>query len=96
MRRDGRTYLARLGTDILDFALTWSELATRLPQPAFRNPSLGAPYSAWGFSAGVGSRLRSEVLFYKDLRPDRQENGAFSAAACMAESTFSLTVLLAT
>ncbi len=63
-------FLARVGPDILDRALTWRDLARRLDEPAFRGRALGALYLDQGFLAGIGNYLRSEILHFAGLRPE--------------------------
>ena len=62
-------FLARLGPDILDPALTAEDIARRLEARAFRGRSLGALYLDQGFLAGNGNYLRSEVLHVAGLHP---------------------------
>jgi endonuclease-8 len=65
-------YLSRLGPDVLDPDLTWREISRRLAEPAFRNRSLGALYLDQRFLAGLGNYLRSEILFFARLSPQRR------------------------
>ncbi|MGE0485988.1 MAG: endonuclease VIII [Gammaproteobacteria bacterium] len=65
-------FLARLGPDALDPALTWQALARRLGEAGFRNRTLAALYLDQGFLAGIGNYLRSEILFFARLSPARR------------------------
>ncbi|NNF52393.1 MAG: endonuclease VIII [Gammaproteobacteria bacterium] len=62
-------FLARLGPDILDQALTATRVRERLEQSQFRNRSLGALYLDQKFLAGLGNYLRSEILWAANLDP---------------------------
>ncbi|MCB1749378.1 MAG: endonuclease VIII [Gammaproteobacteria bacterium] len=65
-------FLARLGPDALDPALTWPALERRLVLPVFSKRSLGSLYLDQGFLAGIGNYLRSEILFFARLDPARR------------------------
>ncbi|NNF50866.1 MAG: endonuclease VIII [Gammaproteobacteria bacterium] len=62
-------FLARLGPDILDKALTVDGIRKRLAQARFRNRALTTLYLDQQFLAGLGNYLRSEVLWAANLDP---------------------------
>ncbi len=62
-------YLARLGPDPLDPALTARAVARRAAEDAFRRRSFAALLLDQGFLAGIGNYLRSEILFFAGLHP---------------------------
>jgi len=68
-------FLARLGPDVLDPALTAAEVARRLQDPRFAGRSLVALLLDQGFLAGMGNYLRSEVLFAAAIAPGRHPAG---------------------
>lgn len=69
---DNHPFLCRLGPDILDPALTWQALATRLDDPRFRTRSLASLYLDQSFVAGLGNYLRSEILHFAALAHARK------------------------
>lgn len=62
-------FLAKIGPDIMDPALTWRTVAERLRQPAFARKELAALYLDQAFLAGNGNYLRSEILHDAGLHP---------------------------
>lgn len=62
-------FLARLGPDILDPALTAATIIERLRRPEFVNRALGGLYLDQGFLAGNGNYLRSEILWSAGVHP---------------------------
>lgn len=62
-------FLARLGPDILNPALTATVIMERLQRPEFANRSLGGLYLDQGFLAGNGNYLRSEILWSAGINP---------------------------
>lgn len=65
-------YLARLGPDCLDPALTSAMLMRRLANKRFARRKLAALYLDQSFVAGIGNYLRSEILFLGKVRPGRR------------------------
>ncbi len=61
------SFLSRLGPDILDPALTWKAVASRLNKPRFRARSLASLYLDQSFLAGIGNYLRSEILYFAGI-----------------------------
>ena len=66
---DLHPFLARIGPDILNPALTWREISERLQRQKFRRRSVASLYLAQDFLAGVGNYLRSEILFDAGIHP---------------------------
>ena len=69
---DQHPFLARLGPDIMNTALTWRDVAARLREPPFDRRELAALYLDQGFLAGNGNYLRSEVMFDAGIHPRRR------------------------
>ncbi len=65
-------FLAGLGPDPLDPAITPEQVALRLADPRFRRRTLGALYLDQKFMAGIGNYMRSEILFDARVRPERR------------------------
>ncbi|MEM9255149.1 MAG: endonuclease VIII [Pseudomonadota bacterium] len=65
-------FLARIGPDIMNPALTWRDIASRLRDPRFCNKSLATLYLDQAFLAGNGNYLRSEILHRAGLHPTRK------------------------
>jgi len=65
-------FLRKLGPDVLDARLTWQGVAARLKSAPFCKRALGGLYLDQGFIAGIGNYLRSEILFFAGLRPERR------------------------
>lgn len=65
-------FLRKLGPDVLDPALGWRDVASRLLSPAFAGRALGGLYLDQGFIAGIGNYLRSEMLFFAGLRHEHR------------------------
>ena len=66
---DLHPFLARIGPDILNTALSWREISERLRSNKFRRRSVASLYLAQDFLAGVGNYLRSEILFDAGISP---------------------------
>jgi len=62
-------FLARIGPDIMDHALTWRDIAARLVHDRFVGKSLATLYLDQAFLAGNGNYLRSEILHRSRLHP---------------------------
>lgn len=69
---DAHPFLAGLGPDVLDPALTADAVAARLGDPRFRGRALGGLLLDQAFLAGMGNYLRAEVLFMARLHPGRR------------------------
>ncbi len=65
-------FLKKLGPDALDAKLLASALAQRLVSPRFAGKKLAGLLLDQSFLAGMGNYLRTEVLFYAGLHPDRR------------------------
>ncbi|WP_235937483.1 endonuclease VIII [Marinobacter caseinilyticus] len=66
---DEIAYLARLGPDPLNQAVTVEDLLAIFDDRRFRGRSLGGLLLDQGFVAGIGNYLRSEILFEARLAP---------------------------
>lgn len=71
-RLDEHPFLARLGPDLLDPRTRPAKIRRRLVDPRFRRRRLGALLLDQGFLAGTGNYLRSEILHFAGLHPDRR------------------------
>ena len=71
-RLEEHRFLARLGPDLLDRGTTPARIARRMEGRAFRGRSLGALLLDQGFLGGVGNYLRSEILFFAGVLPERR------------------------
>lgn len=67
-------FLAKLGPDVLTHGVTVEQILERLEQPRFMRRRLGALLLDQKFLAGIGNYLRSEILFFAGLMPDRKVN----------------------
>ncbi len=81
-------YLARLGVDVLDKAVTPSVVRSRLDDARFARRGLGGLLLDQRFLGGIGNYLRSEILFVACIDPSRRpcdlgasEKVAFARAA---------------
>ena len=63
-------YIARLGVELLDPAVTPAGVLAQINQPRFARRNLAALLLDQGFLAGVGNYLRSDILFEARLHPD--------------------------
>ena len=66
---EAHPFLAKIGPDIMDPALTWRDVAQRMQTPAFARKELAALYLDQAFLAGNGNYLRSEILHDAGLHP---------------------------
>jgi endonuclease VIII len=64
-------FLRKLGPDALDTRLQTDQLAARLREKRFAGKALAALLLDQTFLAGMGNYLRTEVLFYAQLHPNR-------------------------
>ncbi|MEM8883365.1 MAG: endonuclease VIII [Planctomycetota bacterium] len=69
---DSHPYLAKLGPDALDEAVTAKQVRERLESPTYRRRRLAALFLDQGFLAGIGNYLRSELLFVARVDPARR------------------------
>ncbi|MBD3894323.1 endonuclease VIII [Halomonas sp. ML-15] len=74
---DGQTlsehpFLSRLGPDLLTHQVTPEDVMQRLLLPRFRRRGLGGLLLDQRCYAGIGNYLRSEMLFFAGLRPQRR------------------------
>jgi endonuclease-8 len=83
-------FLRKLGPDVLNPALEWRDIASRLQEPSFSGRSLASLYLDQGFLAGVGNYMRSEILHEAGLSPfvrakaiNRGECGRLGRATCL-------------
>ena len=65
-------YLRRLGLDLLAEGTTSSQVRGRLEDSRFHRRMLGGLLLDQGFLGGVGNYLRSEILYYAGIDPDRR------------------------
>lgn len=65
-------FLQKLGPDLLDAGTTPARIAKRIQDPRFARKRLGGLLLEQGFLAGVGNYLRSEILFFAGLPPERR------------------------
>jgi len=63
-------YLAKLGVELLDPAVTRNDVLAQINQPRFARRSLAALLLEQGFLAGIGNYLRSDILFDAGLHPE--------------------------
>ena len=63
-------FLAKLGPDLLDLSV--DELRAHLSSLRFARASLGSLLLNQAFIAGNGNYLRSEILFFAELAPERR------------------------
>lgn len=84
-------FLRRAGPDILDKALTATDVADRLNSKAFRKRALGGIYLDQSFLAGIGNYLRSEILFIARVHPgNRPEQLTAAQVKDLARSTLTI------
>ncbi len=84
-------FLARIGPDIMNSALTWRDVSTRLQDPRFRRRELAALYLDQAFLAGNGNYLRSEILHDARIHPRRKpEQLSRGELGRLARSTLSI------
>ena len=69
---EAHPYLRRLGLDLLADDTTPSRVRDRLLETRFRRRMLGGLLLDQGFLGGVGNYLRSEILFYAGIDPERR------------------------
>nr|WP_163503254.1 endonuclease VIII [Halomonas socia] len=69
---DEHPFLRRLGPDLLTHQVTPEDVMARLLTPRFRRRGLGGLLLDQRCYAGIGNYLRSEMLFFAGLRPDRR------------------------
>lgn len=62
-------FLKKLGPDVLDAELRWSQLRDRLLSSRFSARSFAALYLDQSYLAGIGNYLRSEILFVARVNP---------------------------
>ncbi|MBP6117449.1 MAG: endonuclease VIII [Neisseriaceae bacterium] len=65
-------FLLRIGPDVLDEALSVTDVAERLSRPQFRRRQLGGLLLDQGFLAGLGNYLRAEILWAAALAPSHK------------------------
>ena len=84
-------FLAKIGPDIMNKALTWKEILERLQSPAFRRREMAALYLDQAFLAGNGNYLRSEVLHDARIDPSsKPEQLTRGELGRLARSTLSI------
>ncbi len=89
---ESHPFLAKLGPDLLDTAVTISLVSERLEADRFRRRRLTSLLLDQGFLAGLGNYLRSEVLFVARVHPSlRPMDCTTEQIAALAEAAVSLT-----
>ena len=68
---EAHPFLNKLGPDVLDPELGWSDIASRLLEKRFAARTLSSLYLDQAFIAGIGNYLRSEILFAARIEPSR-------------------------
>ncbi len=63
-------FLKKLGPDVLDRSLSFQAVTRRLLEQRFHRKSLGTLYLNQAFIAGIGTYLRSEILFQAKVPPN--------------------------
>lgn len=71
-RLESHPFIARIGLDILSSGADQQQVAEWIAQPRFARRQLGHLLLDQSYLAGVGNYLRSEILFYAGIRPDRR------------------------
>jgi endonuclease-8 len=66
---DTHPFLAKIGPDIMDRALTWQAVVARLRERPFAGRTIAALYLDQSFLAGNGNYLRSEIIHDARLHP---------------------------
>jgi len=69
---ESHPFLAKLGPDVLDPAVTADDFVAQLKHPRFARRKLAALLLQQEFAAGMGNYLRSEVLYAARLAPLRR------------------------
>jgi endonuclease-8 len=69
---DRHPFLASLGPDALDETVTREDILARLEDARFRRRQIGHLLLEQGFVAGLGNYLRSEILFFAGILPERK------------------------
>jgi endonuclease VIII len=72
---DGHPYVAKLGVELLDPATTVPQVIAQIRAQRFARRPLGVLLLDQAFLSGVGNYLRSEILFFAGLHPDRRPQG---------------------
>lgn len=65
-------FLHKLGPDVLNEPVSSTLIHERLASTRFQRRSLAALYLDQHFLAGIGNYLRSEILFFAGLHPDKK------------------------
>ncbi|MEM7543164.1 MAG: endonuclease VIII [Pseudomonadota bacterium] len=65
-------FLKKLGPDALDANTHWRMVSARLQERRFSGRTLGALLLDQSFVAGLGNYLRTEILFFAGLSPERK------------------------
>lgn len=65
-------FLAKLGPDVLTHGVTALQILERFELPRFSRRRLGGLLLDQSFLAGIGNYLRSEILFFAGLMPERK------------------------
>jgi endonuclease VIII len=65
---DAHPYIAKLGPDAMDSAISVAQIRARLLDTRFRQRSLAALLLDQSFVAGLGNYLRSDILFFARVR----------------------------
>ncbi|GGF85522.1 endonuclease VIII [Alteromonas lipolytica] len=89
---DDHPFLKKLGPDVLNEPVTTDLIAERIASSRFNNRTLAALYLDQHFLAGIGNYLRSEILFFAGLFPDKKPKQlSDSEVVRLAEQTIKIT-----
>jgi endonuclease-8 len=72
-------YLAKLGPDLLGTDMNTARALAQIRESRFAGRALAGLMLDQGFLAGLGNYLRSEILFFARLHPDRRPRDLTSA-----------------
>ena len=87
------SYLRKLGPDILSSTTTSAVISERLMDRRFSRRCLSSLYLDQKFIAGIGNYLRSEILYFAEVKPSSQPTNLNGKAIDkLAKLTLSLSV----
>ncbi|WP_440998957.1 endonuclease VIII [Fodinibius sp. SL11] len=89
---DQHSYIKKLGPDVLHPDTTYEDILVQFKSEKFKNRKLTTLLLDQGFVSGIGNYLRSEIMFYAKVNPEkklREYTGEEKEA--LAEATYKLT-----